>query len=700
MLGIGLVRWQGPFLGLDYFILDGVQRWSLAQGFGPQRSDELAYITITDDTYRILDRSYLERNYLARVNQILSQYGAQAIAYDLILARTQSAENDFKFQESLEKTLPVFLPTGFYLLSEGHERGAATQEVDQEDPAGNLLDKLQINYLKKNIKNKYKFKQFGQGAPPRAERAYMNRYAFHRRAAGSGHVSAPADADGVFRHFFLFVDLHGTLFPSLSLALFLDTRQVDSSLIEIHWGSHVLIPADAALDIENDLRIPIDAQGRMVISYVSPFVNDFEKISLHALLEYSMDSDYYGNLQDLLEDRLLLLGDVSTGIADMGSTPIENDVPLVALHAALLNSFLVGDFYREANFFEVSLILLISFLGLYLCSLPERRRYLNLFILVYLSGLVVFSLFSYRIRYLAPIALIGMVVFGGYLILIIIQEYSIYRRNLRLERENDLLHRELDIALQIQQSILPGELPEFKNISMCGVSQPARFVGGDFYDLIQIDEDSFLMALGDVTGKGVPAALFMSGVVSSLRSIVISNKSREFSLLNCVLELNHVLWLNSASRKRTLFVTAVFVLVDLNQSSMTIVRCGHEPPIIIRDSKILEFKPPGFVLGVLESKQLQGFLADEIVPLKPADLLCLYTDGITEAHNPAGDFFEQHRLEVVLKEGMLQKLDVIQIRDNLLADLSKFRQDADRYDDITFMLMNLQIPSPQDIHIV
>ncbi|MBI3784037.1 MAG: SpoIIE family protein phosphatase [Deltaproteobacteria bacterium] len=212
-------------------------------------------------------------------------------------------------------------------------------------------------------------------------------------------------------------------------------------------------------------------------------------------------------------------------------------------------------------------------------------------------------------------------------------------------REHDqllALRHELDIAAQIQQSILPATFPPFPgrdDFELYATMIPAREVGGDFYDFFLIDDTHLALVIGDVSGKGMPAAIFMSMSRTLLKSIALQGMSPA----DCLQHVNHLLCLDNAAE---MFVTIFYAILDTESGRLRYSSGGHNPPMLLRRSGEVETlsRTPGVALGVLPEA---AYGVKEVI-LAPDDALLLYTDGITEAMDAAGNLFSEARLQIAL----------------------------------------------------
>jgi serine phosphatase RsbU (regulator of sigma subunit) len=204
----------------------------------------------------------------------------------------------------------------------------------------------------------------------------------------------------------------------------------------------------------------------------------------------------------------------------------------------------------------------------------------------------------------------------------------------RLSLKNDL-----EIAREIQQAMLPSGLFSAPGVETAGVSRPANTVGGDFYDILPLDEGHVAIAVGDVAGKGSPAALLMALLLAMMRTLV----DERLEPAELVARLNVQV---SRHAPGTRFITLFYGVYDTRTGELTYVNAGHTPPLLLRgDERIARLSDGGVALGMFERATYRPGRS----ALLPDDLLAIYSDGITEAENDAGQPFDESGLESVLR---------------------------------------------------
>src|SRR5262249_21692647 len=207
---------------------------------------------------------------------------------------------------------------------------------------------------------------------------------FAAAAFNTGHIGASQDADGVSRHLPLLVKIDTAYLPSMSLSVFFDAVKVPWEAVTVHWGHNITIPAVSCSTLTRDVVIPIDAQGRVFVPYVQKWGKDFDNMSMHWLLKQFDDPDLRGNLQDFFENKFVFIGDVSTGIADAGQTPLDRYAPLVIMHTALMNGLLTNTFYQQWSFWDA--LSLVGLIGV----LVDLAAMVQSSTVLYVTGAVIF----------------------------------------------------------------------------------------------------------------------------------------------------------------------------------------------------------------------------------------------------------------------------------------------------------------------
>lgn len=238
------------------------------------------------------------------------------------------------------------------------------------------------------------------------------------------------------------------------------------------------------------------------------------------------------------------------------------------------------------------------------------------------------------------------------------------------------LQRELDVARRIQQSILPRGFPTHAQYEMHARMLTAKEVGGDLYDFFPLGENKLGFVIGDASGKGIPAALFMAVSRTLLRAIALHGMSPH----ECLQQVNTLL--HSFSDTET-FVTIFYGILDAQNGAVTYCNGAHNPPYVLRADGRFETTgaPDGLMLGLFQQAQYQP----NQLTLQRGDTLVLYTDGVTEAKNHAGDDFSETRLEACLPS--LAQTPLPEMFDRILHEVNGFVNGAAQADDLTILTL-------------
>ena len=239
---------------------------------------------------------------------------------------------------------------------------------------------------------------------------------------------------------------------------------------------------------------------------------------------------------------------------------------------------------------------------------------------------------------------------------------------------------DLTSASEIQQYFLPRVFPPFPEdsdkVDIFASMEAAKDVGGDFYDFFRIDEDRIALVIGDVCGKGIPAALFM--VLS--QTIIRSKASQYTSAAECMTEANHLL---ASYSVESMFVTVFYVIYNTKTGHVTYCNAGHNPPHILRADGTVERLPKtkNVIVGVYDGVKYK----EDTLQLEHGDTLVMFTDGVTEARNQAREEFGTERLNYMLSG--LANTNCRQMVETVKAGLATFVDGAEQHDDITMLVI-------------
>lgn len=255
---------------------------------------------------------------------------------------------------------------------------------------------------------------------------------------------------------------------------------------------------------------------------------------------------------------------------------------------------------------------------------------------------------------------------------------------LALELADKLTTRdELEIAREIQVSLEPEQLPEIPWLSVSCSSKPAKIVGGDFFNVVKRNDSQMLSIVGDVDGKGIPAALYAAHIQSMFESL----SQQSASPANILNGLNHLI---CKRLREGDFITAVIAFFESGENSLAIARAGHNWPLYYssQTKTISPLKTRGVCLGIDRGIGFSSCLEEKSIAVKSGDVLLLYSDGITEAMNSEQHLFDQSRLESALRESAHFPAEKIVERINLRLD--EFVQSEEPHDDVTMVAIKVK----------
>ena len=260
------------------------------------------------------------------------------------------------------------------------------------------------------------------------------------------------------------------------------------------------------------------------------------------------------------------------------------------------------------------------------------------------------------------------------------------REIVEITSEKQRLDTELSVASDIQLNMLPSRFPAFpdrKEFDLYAVMDPAKEVGGDFYDFFLIDDDHLALVMADVSGKGVPAALFMVISKTLIKNVALSGRYNDPAEI--LSDVNDRL---CDGNEESMFVTAWLGILTISTGEMVSACAGHEYPVFYRSGRgfMLERDPHGIAMGAMEGSRYRSARWH----LDPGDMLFLYTDGVPEANNSCQELFGEERMLAALENGMQASgtggdEDLQLFLNTLRAQIDEFAGEAPQFDDLTMM---------------
>jgi sigma-B regulation protein RsbU (phosphoserine phosphatase) len=248
----------------------------------------------------------------------------------------------------------------------------------------------------------------------------------------------------------------------------------------------------------------------------------------------------------------------------------------------------------------------------------------------------------------------------------------------RTTAEKERVEKELEIGRGIQQSFLPEAPPEVPGFDIAALNSPALEVGGDFYDFIPVALDKWGLVIADVSGKGVPAALFMALSRTLIRANAVDNPT----VSQAILKANKMI---AEQDRANMFVTLFYGVLDTGKKTITYVNAGHNPPLVLskKGGDIVMLAAKGIALGIMSDITLE----EKEVPLRDGDVVILFTDGVTESINRKQEQFGQERLIKLIEEN--RTLSAREIVNKIEQKVAVFSEGQSQFDDLTLVAVKV-----------
>ena len=262
----------------------------------------------------------------------------------------------------------------------------------------------------------------------------------------------------------------------------------------------------------------------------------------------------------------------------------------------------------------------------------------------------------------------------GSLAIISIENARLFKETLEKQR----LEKDLETARNIQNNLLPKSIPVLSNFEISAFNKSARMVGGDYYDIVKLDDNRILFAIADVSGKGVPAALLMANIQAFLKSIV----KMKLQLAEATNLMNDLVAENTTMGS---FITFFWGILDNSTKEIIYVNAGHNPPLLLRHGEITKLRKGGMILGVMQT--VVPYIT-ETVQLQSGDAIVLFTDGITEAMNEKWEEYSDERLELLSKQKYHE--NSANILAHIKFSVDDFTHGAEQSDDITCLVIKVK----------
>lgn len=623
---------NGGWTQADYAFIDLIYKMHLRLGYGPEKSNHIVYLTIDDLTYKkVFRKNQFDRIVFSDVIKTLSRFKPEAIGIDLIFATASDPVSDSTLIHALKTTDDDYLPVAFALSLQ--DRTMVTDSL--------------FEFIKSKFTKQPKTK--GDGKPYKGFESLLQMDSILRVIDGIGHISEISDGDGIYRHSSPIIWVDSVYLPSLPLAIYLKTIGVDFDELTIEWGDKITIPGNNSKWLNEDFYIPIDEYGRTFVPYVDSWGRDFDNMSLITFIKNSESAAVEPGFSDFFEGRIVLIGDISTGITDIANTTIDKNVPLLTLQSSMLNGFITQSFYDKASiefiFGTVTIICIIIF---FLTLLKNPIPFIISSFVFLITSIVVGSMLIVLHLLIPVITLSGSIVYY-FVVLSVALQLILSKETKIIEQENIRRSHELEEARKIQLSMLPTKLPEAPNLEISAFMKTATEVGGDYYDFDLDKNGTLTIAVGDATGHGLRAGMMVTITKSLFTFLSGRSDLKEIisSMNQCIKDIKlHILYM-------------CFLLVRINGSSLKIVSAGM-PPLLKFDKateSITEVKIKSMPLGATTRLEFK----EEHLNINRGDIILLMTDGLMELFNSKRELFELNRIKEILLEAADKNTDEIVI---------------------------------------
>ena len=483
---------------------------------------------------------------------------------------------------------------------------------------------------------------------------YDQPYDALRDVTVQGHTNAMYDLDGVMRHALLYVEPEGERVCSMAC-------EVARMYLE-QQGEELELPR-------------VNATGHFYVPYTAKPGGYYDGVSIASLIRGEVPAEYWAG-------KIVLIGPYAAALQDAYFTPMDKGMPMygVELQANVIQSLLERNFKSEVSALPQWIALTI------LCAVAAA-----LFLRMKVgpggavcAGFIVLGILASILLYrLAGLVTHPLWLPIGALALYILAVADHYVRAARerqaLAKEKERIAAELALATRIQASALPKEFPPFpdrKEFDIYASMTPAKEVGGDLFDFFMIDDDHLGVVIGDVSGKGVPAALFMMVSMALLRHVAMRDTSPAKVLQAVNAEI-------CARNPEEMFVTVWLSVLEISTGKLTAANAGHEfPAVKAADGSFDLLKDKhGFVIGGMDGVRYREYS----LQLEPGAKVFVYTDGVAEATNASEELFGTERMIEALRGSENGSPEEILAAVNHSVEV--FVGDAPQFDDLTMLCL-------------
>lgn len=589
----------------------------------PAVTDKIVIIEIGEDSINKLGRFPFDRSYFVAIVKALSDFGARSVMFDFLFS--EPSDSDADFEAALKSSKIAYMPFAF--------------DIDQMSSSFIVTAK---GYMAKEL----------SGFTP-----YLK---------GTGHINILPDIDGKFRRIPPYVLYDGTYYPYMPFLAACDFTGIERKTIDIKPGRYI--------SYGNNTRVPLDEKSNMMINYSGKWGQVFKHYSFVDILQsyFAKEEGEAMTVQpEWFKDKVCVIGLTATGTGDIHPSPFEPLYPGVGIHAEIFNSVINNSFIGRVPR-SVNLLILLFIGGIVsLVTLKTRpiKGLIGLAVCIFFFTAILvllFNIFGLWVDAIYP--LFAMIVV--YLSITLYKYITEWKKRLLFENE-------LDIAKRIQESFLPKKLPEAHGFVLAPAMFTAKQVGGDLYDFVEFPDGRIGVMIGDVSGKGVPASLFMAMTTGAFRFFA----TEDIPPQEVLKKLNDKLARESSTN---LFVTMFYAIFDNAKKEMVYGNGGHLPVLYLPVGKKAEFLDveDGAPLGLMEGKYTGNRME-----YSAGDVFVFYTDGITEAMNSRRDMYGKERLaEVTYRNKTLEPKELLSAIEK---DVRRFEPKSTQHDDMTIITLKI-----------
>ena len=625
------------------------------------KSDRIVYLSINDNTYKdYFKRNQFDRKLFSEGIAKLNDYNPEAVILDLIFAYPSKVEEDSILASTLGKLNNLFLPVSFSLSK-------STENLINN--FSTHYDSELIKFLRLPIVNE-------PGIPFNAGKGIFPSQEYLKQCTGTGHISDFPDNDGIYRSSILIIKVDNSYLPSFYLSVFLNEINVPFENVQVLFGEKIIIPVLPDSWNNEIIEIPIDENGRTRIPYFSKWSADFPNLSLVRFNELANQLSNQGSLKEFFEGKFVFVCDVSTGIADIGTTSLNQSAPLVVIQSNMLNALLTNTFIKNINYRWIIFILFLFVLTLTISTFfYEIKIFYNTFfvlLLIYFS-IIVFALYNNQ---LLPVISIFISIVFSFIVLLIQVQYITQKDKKNIEMDNLRKQHEMEEARKIQLSMLPSKLPEYSGLEIATFMSTASEVGGDYYDFYVDDNQNLKFVVADATGHGLKAGTMVT--VAKTLFIDFKNSEDYLSVLNRMSEI--IKQLNLAK------LYLCLSLFKYSNRSLEFTSAGM-PPVYwykAESQEVEKLTLKGMPLGFVEHFPYNIIK----INLNIGDTLLVSSDGLTELFNKENEMLDEQQIISLLLSKSNDSAENIITYLKILMD--KWRGGIEPKDDITIIVIKIK----------